>query len=91
MKILITHDDKSYLVDTEKLKPLSVIDAVMAARDGNLLVANVSSLDDVKTTASKTGPDPKVVRAWCEEQGITVNAQGRVPQDIVRKYLAAHS
>ncbi|MDX2736401.1 histone-like nucleoid-structuring protein Lsr2 [Streptomyces caniscabiei] len=34
-------------------------------------------------------PDPRAVREWAAENDITVNAKGRVPKDIIEKYLAA--
>jgi hypothetical protein len=37
------------------------------------------------------GYDPKAVRAWAESQGIQVSQRGRVPADLVAKFLAANS
>ncbi|WP_331733353.1 Lsr2 family protein (plasmid) [Embleya sp. NBC_00888] len=34
-------------------------------------------------------PDPVAVREWAKDQGIAVNARGRVPLDVVRQYTAA--
>jgi hypothetical protein len=45
-----------------------------------------------KTTARRPasdGPTPKEVRVWAAEQGIECSPNGRVPQAIVDKYLAA--
>ncbi|MGH1552086.1 histone-like nucleoid-structuring protein Lsr2 [Streptomyces sp. L7] len=36
------------------------------------------------------GPDPVTVREWAKDQGIDVNARGRVPRDVIEKYEAAH-
>ncbi|WP_199550281.1 Lsr2 family protein [Streptomyces sp. N35] len=36
-----------------------------------------------------SGPDPVAVRTWAQEQGITVNARGRVPRPVIEAYLAA--
>ncbi|MGW1809239.1 histone-like nucleoid-structuring protein Lsr2 [Streptomyces sp. NPDC002078] len=33
--------------------------------------------------------DSQAVRTWAQEQGLEVNDKGRVPDDIVRQYLAA--
>ncbi len=34
--------------------------------------------------------DPKAVRAWAAEQGIEVNARGRIPAQVVRQYQDAN-
>lgn len=34
-------------------------------------------------------PNPVNVREWAREQGIAVNARGRVPLDVVRQYTEA--
>lgn len=34
-------------------------------------------------------PDPKEVRAWAVAQGMEVPARGRLPQDVIDKFLAA--
>jgi hypothetical protein len=52
-----------------------------------------------KTSAGKTPTarrlssalDTKAVRAWAAEHGITVNAHGRVRDDVVQRYLASLS
>lgn len=36
-------------------------------------------------------PDPKAVRDWAQAQGFEVNAKGRVPRDLVDRYLQAVS
>ncbi|MFC8520142.1 Lsr2 family protein [Streptomyces sp. NPDC057257] len=36
------------------------------------------------------GPDAVKVREWAQSQGIEVNGRGRVPRDVIEKYLAAH-
>ncbi|MEJ5928810.1 Lsr2 family protein [Corynebacterium sp. H128] len=43
-------------------------------------------------TARKTAnnPDPKAVREWAQSQGIEVAARGKLANDIIEKYLAAH-
>ena len=34
--------------------------------------------------------DPKVIRAWATENGITVPARGRIPGDVERQYNEAN-
>lgn len=37
----------------------------------------------------KTAPRPAEVRAWAREQGIDVPARGKLPPEIVERYLEA--
>ncbi|GHG59063.1 Lsr2 family protein [Sinomonas cellulolyticus] len=34
-------------------------------------------------------PQQRVIRDWATARGITVNARGRIPKDIVEQYMAA--
>ena len=47
-----------------------------------------------KTTASarsaKAGRDPKLIRAWATDNGISVPARGRIPSDVERRYDEAN-
>lgn len=36
------------------------------------------------------GNDPKAVRAWAIENGVPVNARGRIQADVMERYTAAH-
>ena len=36
------------------------------------------------------GPDAKAVRMWAVDNGIQVNARGRIQAEVVEKYEAAH-
>lgn len=36
-------------------------------------------------------PAPKDVRAWAAEQGIDVPARGKLPENVVQQYQAAHT
>src|SRR3954451_14667982 len=46
------------------------------------------------TTASRskrtTKRDPKLIRAWATDNGISVPARGRIPGDVERQYNAAN-
>ena len=39
--------------------------------------------------ARKAEVDPKAVRAWAQEQGITISSRGRIPADILSQYHSA--
>ena len=41
-------------------------------------------------SSSHGGPDAKAVRLWAAENGIQVNARGRIQADVVENYEAAH-
>jgi hypothetical protein len=36
---------------------------------------------------SSAGVDPKVVRQWANEQGIEISSRGRIPGEIVERYI----
>jgi hypothetical protein len=36
-----------------------------------------------------TGVDPAAVRAWAKSQGLKVNERGRIPAEIVDRFIAA--
>ena len=45
-----------------------------------------------KTSSSrsaKAGRDPKAIRAWAMDNGISVPARGRIPSDVERRYNEA--
>ena len=44
------------------------------------------SAQALRTKPLKTGPDPKAVRAWAEEQGLETPARGRIPAEIIDLY-----
>jgi hypothetical protein len=41
------------------------------------------------SAASATGVDNKAVRAWAASNGIELSARGRIPAEVIEKYLAA--
>lgn len=45
----------------------------------------------VKTARTNGKVDAKAVREWAQANGEQVSARGRVPSDVVEKYLAATS
>ena len=44
---------------------------------------------DDQADGDKTAPRPAEVRAWAREQGIDVPARGKVPPEIIERYLEA--
>lgn len=49
--------------------------------------------DTGPSTEPETAPEPSIgdVRAWAKEQGIEVSARGRISEDVVEAYKAAHT
>lgn len=43
-----------------------------------------------ETPRARAELDPKAVRAWAAEQGITVNGRGRIKAEVLEQYRAAH-
>ncbi|MFD8515153.1 Lsr2 family protein [Streptomyces antimycoticus] len=64
---------------------------------GELLSKYIDVAEEVTTTAQtaipaqaqSSGPDPAKVRAWAQENGIEVNAKGRVPHSVIAQYERA--
>jgi hypothetical protein len=40
-----------------------------------------------RRAGSSAGVDPKVVRQWANEQGIEISSRGRIPGQIVDRYI----
>ncbi len=40
-----------------------------------------------RRNGSSAGVDPKVVRQWANEQGIEISSRGRIPGEIVDRYI----
>lgn len=43
-----------------------------------------------RSTRAGKSPSPARVRAWAEEQGLPVNARGKIRADILERYQATH-
>lgn len=44
-----------------------------------------------KSASANGKPSSAVVRAWAAEEGLSVNARGRIPADVWAAYEAAHT
>lgn len=42
-----------------------------------------------KSTRSRAEADPKLVRAWANENGIEISTRGRIPSEILDQYKAS--
>jgi hypothetical protein len=45
----------------------------------------------VEAAPAPTGPKPADVRAWARDQGIDVPVRGKLPVELVSRYVAAHT
>jgi Lsr2 len=43
-----------------------------------------------RSTKATTKRDPKLIRSWATENGISVPARGRIPGEVERQYNDAH-
>ncbi|MFD8067912.1 histone-like nucleoid-structuring protein Lsr2 [Streptomyces parvulus] len=85
--VAFAFDGKSYTVDLTDAEKEEF---------GKLLAKYIDVAEEAPTTtgqqaipAQSTGPDPAKVRAWAQENGIEVNAKGRVPHSITAQYERA--
>ncbi|MEJ5997809.1 histone-like nucleoid-structuring protein Lsr2 [Corynebacterium sp. H130] len=46
--------------------------------------------DNTPAKKAANTPDPKLIREWAQSQGIEVAARGKLSNEIIEKYLAAH-
>lgn len=50
----------------------------------------VARKDSGASRKSNNSPDPKLIREWAQSQGIEVAARGKLSNEVIEKYLAAH-
>ncbi len=43
-----------------------------------------------KSTRARGDVDPRLVRAWANENGIEISTRGRIPTEVLDQYKAAH-
>ncbi len=85
-------DGQSYEIDLSEDNAVNLREA-LAVYVGNARKSGRSTVK--KTGGGRPGPkkerdaDPREVRLWAKEQGIEVPSRGRLPQEIVDKFLAA--
>lgn len=76
-------DGNNYIIDLSEQNAAKFEKALQPF----LAVARKDTATPKKTTHS---PDPKLVRAWAQSQGIEVAARGKLSNEVIDKYLAAH-
>lgn len=76
-------DGRQYEIDLNKKNAQKL----RAALSGYVQVARATGKAKVQRTKTSSGPSAKEVRAWAQEQGIEVPAQGRVPKALVEQYV----
>ena len=53
-------------------------------------VSRVVGGRSTRRAAGKSTTNTRAVRAWANENGLTVSDRGRIPADIIAAYEAAH-
>ncbi|MFI8829266.1 Lsr2 family protein [Streptomyces sp. NPDC053431] len=84
--VMFAFDGKRYTIDltegeTEELR--TVLAQYMDVAE------EVTTTGQAAVPNQSVGPDPAKVRAWAQENGIEVNAKGRVPHSVVTRYERA--
>ena len=80
-------DGRSYEIDLSEKNAKALRKAFEPWVDAGRRVGGRSTTRTA--TAASTGVDSKAVRAWAASNGIELSARGRIPADVVQKYVAA--
>lgn len=85
--VIFAFESKRYTVDLTEAEKEAFAKLLAPYID----VAEEAPLTPVQphVPAQPSGPDPATVRAWAQENGIEVNAKGRVPHSVIAQYEAA--
>ncbi|GAA4758185.1 Lsr2 family protein [Gordonia alkaliphila] len=79
-------DGKSYEFDASPENAAAFRDAVATYVGVSRVVGGRST----RRAAGKSTTNTRAVRAWANENGLTVSDRGRIPADIIAAYEAAH-
>jgi hypothetical protein len=83
-------DGASYQIDLSKRNAASLRKALTEFVENGRRVTNGAPLKKrVQRRTLPVGPTPAVIRAWAEQQGITVAHRGRIPGDVIAKFKAS--
>ncbi|MHC8609965.1 histone-like nucleoid-structuring protein Lsr2 (plasmid) [Paenarthrobacter ureafaciens] len=84
-------DGSEYEIDLNEGHANELREALTRFTDAGRKVAGGRSRSvGARTKSAQGGPDAKAVRMWAAENGLQVNARGRIQAEIVEKYEAAH-
>ncbi|MEL5958054.1 Lsr2 family protein [Streptomyces sp. CLV115] len=81
-------DGKNYTVDLTEAEKEEFAKLLSPYLD---VAEEATVTGQVSIPAQSTGPDPAKVRAWAQENGIEVNAKGRVPHSVIAQYERAQN
>ncbi|MFJ8790446.1 Lsr2 family protein [Streptomyces sp. NPDC102462] len=79
-------DGKSYTVDLTEAEKEEFAKVLSPYLD---VAEEATTAVQATIPTQSTGPDPAKVRAWAQENGIEVNAKGRVPHSVIAQYERA--
>src|SRR5687768_989582 len=83
-------DGSDYEIDLNEGHAKELREALTRFTQAGRKVSGARGRSASRTKSSQDGPDAKAVRMWAAENGIPVNARGRIQADVVEKYEAAH-
>lgn len=53
-------------------------------------ISNTKTVNAKPVARRRRRPETKDIREWANEQGLRVSNRGRIPEDVISKYEAAH-
>jgi len=83
-------DGSDYEIDLNEGHAKELREALTRFTNAGRKVSGARGRPASRTKSSQDGPDAKAVRMWAAENGIPVNARGRIQAEVVEKYEAAH-
>lgn len=81
-------DGKSYEIDLNEKHAKQLRDSLAKYVEAGRKVSATRRAGRA-AARSGAGPSPSEVREWAKNNGYDVNERGRVPNDLIEKYLAA--
>lgn len=89
--VSFAYDGKSYTIDLTEAEKGEFAKVLSPYLDVAEEAQTVPATGQTSIPAQGTGPDPAKVRAWAQENGIEVNAKGRVPHSVIAQFERAQS
>ena len=83
-------DGSDYELDLNEGHAKELREALARFTNAGRKVSGARGRPASRTKSSQDGPDARAVRMWAAENGIPVNARGRIQAEVVQKYEAAH-
>jgi len=92
--VLFSLDGESYEIDLNDKNAAALRKALerylAVARSGNLGRGGTPRRRRSRSFRTGGDVDPRLVRAWANESGISMSTRGRLPTEVLDQYKAAH-